>query len=242
MAAGVDNPESAYRQAITAAQEIQERAKQRFASDLNRRFAGKQPHMKSVVHAGYLQSLVPPAGRGYDMERLPEEMDDIFPLRAGGPVDGGDLALPLNADAIAEDYHQHAHQRVATRTAAKGGKNDDQARMRQLFSTLEQDLYRTILGLNIPYAFYAQYTAGPGQQYQLDGAFPQLKLGVEADSRTFHNSPEKIADDRRRDMELASQGWTVLRFTEEAIRQRPQDVSQVVIQILKKLAQAGGRG
>ena len=79
------------------------------------------------------------------------------------------------------------------------------------------ELYNTINLANIPYPFYAQYQAGPSLQYQLDAAFPGLKLGIEADSKTFHSSPVKIQQDKQRDINLATQGWTILRFTEEEI-------------------------
>jgi very-short-patch-repair endonuclease len=107
-----------------------------------------------------------------------------------------------------------------------------------MFSNLEQTLYRLILSTNVPFPFYAQFQAGSGLEYQLDGAFPSLKLGVEADSKTYHSAPDKVASDRQRDMSLASQGWTVLRFTEEELTQRPQDVIQVIITVIRKITGA----
>lgn len=52
-----------------------------------------------------------------------------------------------------------------------------------------------------------------GQVRYVDVAFLGLKLAVELDSWEHHSSYESFVDDRRKDIELTLQGWTVLRFT-----------------------------
>jgi very-short-patch-repair endonuclease len=96
--------------------------------------------------------------------------------------------------------------------------------------------------MNVPLAFYAQYEAGPSKNYTLDGAFPAIKLAVEADGEIWHNNPNKIAQDKQRDMSLAQQGWTILRFTDKEIEKQPQEVAMVIKQALQKLlgAHTGG--
>ena len=96
--------------------------------------------------------------------------------------------------------------------------------------------------MNIPLAFYAQYEAGPTKNYILDGAFPAIKLAVEADGEIWHNNPNKIEQDRQRDIQLAQQGWTILRFTDKEIEKQPRDVAMVIQQALQKLlgAYSGG--
>jgi very-short-patch-repair endonuclease len=79
-------------------------------------------------------------------------------------------------------------------------------------------------------------------QYQLDGAFPTIKIAVEADSKTFHSSPEKIVSDKQRDMALAAQGWTVLRFTEEEIQEQPQDVINVLTTVINRKSSGNSSG
>ena len=77
------------------------------------------------------------------------------------------------------------HERLLqmSRTAAPKPKAGDAEFGPKLFFTkLEQKLYNLIIQAHIPIPFYAQYAAGPNQKYQLDGAFPSVKLGVEADS------------------------------------------------------------
>ena len=110
------------------------------------------------------------------------------------------------------------------------------------YTGLEKKLYKLIMSMNIPLAFYAQYEAGPTKNYILDGAFPAIKLAVEADGEIWHNNPNKIEQDRQRDMQLAQQGWTILRFTDKEIEKQPKDVAMVIQQALQKLlgAYSGG--
>ena len=86
----------------------------------------------------------------------------------------------------------------------------------------------------MPYPLYAQYSAGPTMDYQLDGAIPNLKIGIEADGEIWHNNPDKIAKDKRRDSELAANGWIIVRFTDKEINDHPQDCLNVLINVIKK--------
>ncbi len=247
--ASVDNPEEAYRYATHIAKRIYDNHNTQRLT----RIASKK--VLSDLHKGYLDSIRPVTGRGYDTELLPEKMGEIFPLDQGSPFDGGPNCMPINRTAAVEWHQlQSVLEERSIRTAAPNNNvtnnvtnhvtnNNTKGKQnapRQLFTRLEQKLYNLILSVNIPYAFYAQYQAGPSQQYQLDGAFPALKLGVEADSTTFHDSPDKIARDRRRDMELASQGWTVLRFKENELNESGQDVVNVIFSTIRALT--GGSG
>jgi very-short-patch-repair endonuclease len=103
------------------------------------------------------------------------------------------------------------------------------------YTGLEKKLYQIVMSMNIPLAFYAQYEAGPSKEYVLDGAFPVIKLGVEADGEIWHNNVNKIEGDKNRDINLARQGWTILRFTDKEIEKQPRDVAAVITQALQKL-------
>ena len=120
-------------------------------------------------------------------------------------------------------------------------KNSD-VKQTYRFTTLEQKLYRILLQAGLPFAWYAQYLAGPITQhfeYQLDAAIPALRLGLEADGEIYHSNPEKIAKDRKRDMLLATQGWTILRFTENELNEHPEEVLKVIMQTIRRLMGAG---
>jgi len=103
------------------------------------------------------------------------------------------------------------------------------------YNNLEKKLYKLVMSMNIPIAFYAQYQAGPSNEYVLDGAFPAIKLGIEADGEIWHNNNKKILEDRQRDINLARQGWTILRFTDREIEKQPRDVANVITQALHRL-------
>ena len=105
------------------------------------------------------------------------------------------------------------------------------------YTGLEKKLYQIIMSMSVPMAFYAQFEAGPSKEYTLDGAFPDIKLGIEADGEIWHNNPKNLVSDQQRDTTLARQGWTILRFTDREIEKQPRDVATVIQQALQKLNQ-----
>jgi very-short-patch-repair endonuclease len=58
----------------------------------------------------------------------------------------------------------------------------------------------------------------------------------------WHNSPEKIARDKRRDMELSANGWTILRFTDKELNDQSNEVAQVIMQAIRQLSNPGTDG
>jgi len=183
----------------------------------------KNNQYKSAIHKQFVMSIHPPTGRGYG-----DMIDDNYNQYSFEELVGDNtFAIPMN------EYAQREYSsRPKFVTAANKNKTQQ---IRTLFSQLEQKLYKIVLSLKIPYAFYAQYSAGPGMEYQLDGAFPSLKLGLEADSETFHNTPEMIQRDKIRDSNLAANGWTILRFTEQELENHPDKVGQVIMSVIRKL-------
>ncbi|MEY2778376.1 MAG: hypothetical protein RL008_472, partial [Actinomycetota bacterium] len=145
---------------------------------------------------------------------------------------GGSISYPLNNYAINEiqsfaNYNNEAVRQVV----AKKLENVNQPKM---FTSLEKKLYGLLMSLNMPFPLYAQYSAGPTMDYQLDAAIPNLKIGVEADGEIWHNNPDKIAKDKRRDSELAVNGWIIVRFTDKELQDHPQDCLNVLINAIKK--------
>jgi very-short-patch-repair endonuclease len=84
-----------------------------------------------------------------------------------------------------------------------------------------------------------QYTVG--HRYHLDFAWPEMKIGLEADG-WIHRDPEKAASDRRRDSWLRNEGWLIFRvddeFGEDSIRGQVTRVAVVV----RKLTTADDAG
>jgi very-short-patch-repair endonuclease len=213
-----------YRFASKIVNDIYNEKKKTQEDKINTRLAGK--NIKNAFHQEFLDSFPLVTGRG-DLGPLPEEPSVFVESEFIYPVDGGPCCFGLNVAAVNNLYN------------IRSAKKQERQPPKMLFSKLEQKLYNLILSTNVSFPFYAQFQAGPGLQYQIDGAFPTIKLGMEADSKTFHDSPEKIASDKQRDMNLAAQGWTMLRFTEEEIMQQPQEVVNVVMKVMNQLAGGG---
>lgn len=224
-----------YRLAAAQGNKIHDDCLKPYEEKMKVRTASRAP--RSDMELAFLESLKPVTGRSV-LGPLPAITDDeeppLPPLYA--PYLGGLTAHPCNAEAHLLDRLtavDHPNLRVAAPGAAGAQQRPN------LFTSWEQKLYQLVLRANIPLAFYAQYQAGPdAQTYTLDGAFPQVKIGVEADSKTFHSNPENIARDRRRDMELASGGWLILRFTEQELERFPDQVVKVIYDAVR--ARLGG--
>jgi len=66
------------------------------------------------------------------------------------------------------------------------------------------------------------------ERYQLDFAYPDRRICIEADSEAFHLDLASFQRDRQRQNALVLAGWTVLRFTWRDLHDRPERlVSQV---------------
>jgi very-short-patch-repair endonuclease len=63
--------------------------------------------------------------------------------------------------------------------------------------------------------------------HEVDAYWPELKLIAEVDG-PHHERPRARRRDRRRDRELRATGYTVLRFTDIEIEQRPEEVIAAV--------------
>jgi len=153
-------------------------------------------------------------GRG-KLESIPEDLD---------PVD------PWEMRYVGQPRNYLATKQIAA------GKIKEKPVMHG-YTGLEKKLYQIIMSMNIPMAFFAQFEAGPSKEYILDGAFPDLKLGVEADGEIWHNNPKSLVTDQQRDTTLARQGWTILRFTDKEIEKQPRDVATVIQQAVQTLMQ-----
>ena len=186
--------------------------------------------IKSVAHGGFLKSLTPVTGRG-SLGPLPDEYDGLFGTLYI-PIMGGDNSHPLNNYALEEIYQFASNENDSIKKYAK--KKVDVSQQPKMFTNLEKKLYGLMMSLNMPFPLYAQYSAGPTMDYQLDAAIPNLKLGIEADGEIWHNNPDKIAKDKRRDSELAANGWIIIRFTDKELNDHPQDCLNVLIKVIKR--------
>lgn len=195
-------------------------------SKSGKRYASK---FKSAAHEGYLKSISPVTGRG-SLGPLPDTYDGLYG-NIVEPIAGGHNSVPLNAEAYYKlQQLSRSEDNIVREVVAKKIERPQP----QMFTSLEKKLYGMLMSLNMPYDLFAQYSAGPTFDYQLDAAIPNLKIGVEADGEIWHNNPDKIAKDKRRDSELASKGWIIVRFTDKELNDHPQDCINVLLSVIKK--------
>jgi len=170
-------------------------------------------------HQRFIESMLPITGRG-KIGAIAKTFNGFENIKIA--MNG----KPMNLPAINETINNGM-----TRTA-NASQNQNQMTPPKLFTKLEQKLYSIVLKLNLQLPFYAQFEAG---QYRIDAAFPSIRLGIEADSETYHNTPEAIAKDKHRDQVLAGEGWVILRFTEKELRDRENEVGQMIAQMAGQL-------
>ena len=216
-----------YKMASSISNEIyKERIEEKISKD-NTRIASKR--IKSAVHEGFLKSMQPVTGRAL-LGPLQEEYDGLYGVLRT-PLFGGNNSLPMNYEAQEElrlalnSTDEYTRQVVAKKVERPQAK---------MFTNLEKKLYSLVMTVNMPYPLYAQYSAGPTFDYQLDAAIPHLKIGIEADGEIWHNNQEKISKDKRRDSELASNGWIIIRFTDKELQDHPQDCLNVLVKAIKR--------
>ena len=71
-------------------------------------------------------------------------------------------------------------------------------------------------------------------KYRLDFAHNQTKVAIELDGYTYHGRDAAFKHDRERDRWLSSQGWTVLRFHGDEVRENGSKIIREVRQIISK--------
>jgi len=199
------------------------------------RVAGKR--FKSSAHEDYLMSIHPVSGRG-NLGPLPDEYDGLYGT-INPQILGGYTSVPLNNEAYYEIKTSSISEDENIRFVSA---KKEELKQPQMFTSVEKMLYSLLMSLNMPYALYAQYSAGPTGDYQLDAAIPTLQIGFEADGGIWHNNPEKIAKDKRRDTELAANGWVILRFTDRELKDHPQDCMNVVLNAIRKKSGVNSSG
>ena len=91
-----------------------------------------------------------------------------------------------------------------------------------LESILEDDAARHFAAAGIALEPQVEVWDGGFLVARLDFADRRRKLAIEIDGFRWHEGRAAQTRDRRRDRELRRLGWTVLRFTTDDVRQRPQ--------------------
>jgi len=98
---------------------------------------------------------------------------------------------------------------------------------------LEAKVLNIIRDIDVPYQPFFQYQVKMGHESQpfvLDFAYPEIGIGIECDGTLWHEQPDLKERDMERDQKLASAGWRVLRFPEEAINDNLNAIKDIIYQ------------
>ena len=101
-----------------------------------------------------------------------------------------------------------------------------------LISPIEDAFWKAHLKLKLRplVGLVRQYRVG---QYRLDFALPRQMIGIELDGHRTHSSPAAIAADRRRQRELESLGWYIIRFGGQEVFQDAEDCVYQTAQLVR---------
>jgi len=159
---------------------------------------------------------------------------------AGAPPAAPGMPPPAGGAAPAAPAAAAGSQgKIVTRKRAKETQKESEKVMEEQqamptgtrLTSIEQIMYKMLLDMNMPFRRFAQYPLGP---YRADFAIPQLRLAIECDGDQWHASPEDVARDKKRDLELSQAGWTVIRFRENELKEKGNNVRQVLSQSIHK--------
>lgn len=104
---------------------------------------------------------------------------------------------------------------------------------------LEQKILGLIQDLQLPFKVYGQFKkqiSGNSQPFVMDFAMPEILVDIEADGEIWHEQEGAKERDAQRDKKLADYGWRVIRFTEKAINQTPEEVKKSIYENVKQAA------
>lgn len=180
-------------------------------------------------------------GGGAEMG-APPEMGGAPPMGGGEmggaapPGMGADMGMPTAAGMGGTAGKMLAPGRKPNKSTSKAP--EEQKTQPQLrLTSLEQIMYKLLMGMSLPFRKFAQLPMLNGK-YKTDFAIPSLRLAIECDGDAWHGTPEAKARDKKRDMEMAQQGWTVLRFNELELKEKQPLVAKTVAEYVHRLWQA----
>ena len=150
---------------------------------------------------------------------------------------GGKILKPQTREKLDRE-REKIYKKKQTSPDGKGTVRDEKGRViftkceRQLIARLRQYQESGLIRYQIVPQFRVQY--GSDQEFPIDFAIPNLKIGLEADGEIFHSSPKQVTHDHERDRKLAQLGWTILRFQDKEIEEK---IEQVMSTVMKTIMQ-----
>lgn len=92
---------------------------------------------------------------------------------------------------------------------------------------IEEILMNLLNNANVDYHY--QY---PVDKWTIDFAFPNIKLAIEADGMYWHSDLPTQERDERKGSALRADGWTVIRFSGDTIRQSPNACIEKILEYI----------
>jgi hypothetical protein len=109
----------------------------------------------------------------------------------------------------------------------------------RLESRLEQELYEVILRCEVPAPMLQhELRCVDGRRVELDFAWPEERIAVEADGRLWHATTADFESDRARGNSIAASGWSLYRFGWSDVRERRAFVVATVHRAFRAAAAA----
>ena len=174
---------------------------------------------------------MPPAGgmEGGGMEGMVPEA-----VPSGGAPMPGMEAAPMGAPPTAPMAGSEGKILTRGKKSLKAPQESDVEPASIPLTSLEQEMYKMIQSLEIPFQKWIQYPIG---SYKADFAIPMIRLDIECDGQKWHATPDAKAHDKKRDGELANSGWTIIRFGELEIKENQEAIKKTIIGYVYKLWQ-----
>jgi very-short-patch-repair endonuclease len=135
------------------------------------------------------------------------------------------------------DADGRAHLTRKANAAARGRKASREEREKsvlgryrnQKMSKIERVFYETFARLSV--VVESNYPVGV---WSCDFAIPDVKLDIEIDPGCWHRTPMKRVNDERREAELTSIGWRILRWSGKAIRMNNPELPAVAETLIRR--------
>lgn len=155
--------------------------------------------------------------------------------RLGGAIDDVIVRRLASLAAVERLIDRVADQRVPGAAVLRELVVERRAGKRPSETGLEDELLEVfrVYGLPEPVRQFVLPFPGGGSA-RFDAAYPDLKLGFEADGDAFHKGLLDRMRDEARDEKCGQAGWTVRRYSTEDIRERPAGIADEVARLVRE--------
>ena len=145
--------------------------------------------------------------------------------------------LDREREKIKKQKEKHEHEVQDPNGSGDGFMRDPKGRImmtgieKKVIKGVEQKQLRGQIRYNAVPSYEVYVGSRP---VVIDIAFPDIFVGVECDGATFHGAPDQKQRDEARDNLLRNLGWVIIRFDEEEIESRFDQVMMSIVNEIDK--------